>query len=431
MKKRKILSLVLTSLTAISLAACGSSSSETDTDKVTIEIFNIKTETASQIQNLIDEYEKDHADVEINLTTVGGGQDATAALKAKFASGDEPDIFMLAGLSDVKTYERYLADQTDTDLISKALPGTLDGATLDGKVLGAPVLIEGYGWMINQTIFEKAGIKVEDIKSFADFKKAVETLDSKKDELGLKGVFAYSGDQADTWVSNQMSSHFISEGFNNSLTETFEAKTFDFDVTGSKAMQDYVDLIVKYNAEPFQSMSYATSVQELFATGKAAIVHQGNWIVPTLNEMDPEFAKNDLAVLPTFGTGTNDGKYAVASSWYWGINKTKGEGNQKASEDFINWMYSNESAMDQVVNELGYIPAYSNFDKNQISDPVSKTFFSALNEDKYVPWLHNSYPDGWGQNVMGIELQKYAQAEITWEEFVNTIEKDWNDKRSN
>lgn len=435
MKIGKIaLTVSLAGAAVLSLSACSSSNSSGSTGssdkKVTLSIFNIKTETSKQMQSLIKDYENTHKNVTINLTTVGGGQDAGAALKAKFASGDQPDIFMLGGLSDAKTYQRYLADQTNTSLIKKALPGTVEGATLGGKVLGAPVLIEGHGWMINKSIFEKAGIDPSSIKSFADFKSAVETLDSKKTDLGLKGVFAYSGDQADTWVTSQASGDFVAGDFNNSLSKVFDAKTYQMSDIASQSMKNYYDLVIKYNAEPFQSVSYATSVQELFATGKAAIIYQGNWIVPTLNDMDPNFAKNDLEVLPTFDNGSNSGKFVDGPSWYWGVNKTKGSSSEKASEDFLNWMYTDKSSMDKIINDFKYIPAYSNFNASQISDPVSKTLFQALNNKKYIPWVSNAYPDGWGNNVLGVQVQKYAAGQISWDSMLKNVEQQWEQTRS-
>ncbi|GAA3321980.1 hypothetical protein GCM10020331_040040 [Ectobacillus funiculus] len=43
---------------------------------------------------LTDKYTKEHPNVTFNLQTVGGGADGAAALKAKFASGSAPDIFL-------------------------------------------------------------------------------------------------------------------------------------------------------------------------------------------------------------------------------------------------------------------------------------------------------------------------------------------------
>ncbi len=45
-------------------------------------------------------------------------------------------------------------------------------------------------------------------------------------------------------------------------------------------------------------MDYSTSVEELFASEKVAIIHQGNWIVPTLDSLDETFTKEKLGILP-------------------------------------------------------------------------------------------------------------------------------------
>lgn len=71
-------------------------------DEVVVDLFNIKVETTDQLNNLIDIYESENENVKINVTTVGGGQDAPSALQAKFSSGEAPSIFLLGGLSDVE-----------------------------------------------------------------------------------------------------------------------------------------------------------------------------------------------------------------------------------------------------------------------------------------------------------------------------------------
>ncbi len=140
---------------------------------------------------LVEGFEKDHPQIKINLTTVGGGTDATAALQSKFSSGDEPDIFMLGGLADTQIWQHKLYDLGETTLAKQAIEGTLEGATLDRDDVWGTMDIEGYGWLINQDIFKQAEIDSGSINSFEAFEEAVQLLDSKKDELGLQGVFGF------------------------------------------------------------------------------------------------------------------------------------------------------------------------------------------------------------------------------------------------
>lgn len=421
---KKGLFLAAAALAVVSITGCSSGSSS-EGDQTTLEVFNIKTETAEQMDDLVENFEESHPDIKVNMTTVGGGTDATAAMQSKFSSGDEPDVFMLGGLSDTQTWEHKLYDLSDTDLAKNAIEGTLEGATLNDKVLGVPMNIEGYGWLVNKEIFEKAGIDVDTIQSFNDFENAVKELDSKKSELGLSGVFAFSG--GETWVTSQFSSNFIAPEFDDSLVKTYEAK--ELKMTYGDQMKAYLDLAAKYNATPLESMDYSTSVEELFAGGKAAIVHQGNWIVPTLNSLDESFAKEKLDIIPMFVESETEGKIVAGPAWYWGVNKDKDQEKIDAGIEFLDWMYTDKEAMDAIINEFDFIPAYTNFSSDDITDPLSNKIYSYLSDGKTVPWAHNSYPDGFGQNVIGVQVQAYTADKLSWDDFTKTLTTTWAEER--
>ncbi|WP_208559749.1 ABC transporter substrate-binding protein [Marinilactibacillus kalidii] len=425
MKQKSMFSIL--ALTVLpTLVGCGSSdSSSSDEDSVTLEVFNIKTETAEQMDALVETFEETHEDIQVNMTTVGGGTDATAALQSKFSSGDEPDIFMLGGLADAQTWEHKLYDVGGIEIAENAIEGTLEGATLNGTVLGVPMNIEGYGWLVNTEIFEKAGIDVASIQSFADFEAAVQTLDEQKAELGLDGVFGFSG--GETWVSSQFSSNFFAPEFNNSLKEAYEGETLE--LTYADRMKEYADMAVEYNARPLEAMDYSTSVEELFASEKVAIIHQGNWIVPTLNSLDETFAEDKLSIVPMFVEDDTEGKIVAGPAWYWGVNKDKDQEVIDASIEFLNWMYTDPEAMTSIINDFEFIPAYTNFSSDDITDPLSNEIYTYLNDGNTVPWVHNSYPDGYGQNTFGVNLQAYAAGQISWDEFTSTLIDTWNDER--
>lgn len=433
--KKKLFASLLTSAVVLLMVGCSNEapettdteeSVETSSEQVTLDVFNIKTETAAQMDALVEMFETQHEHIEINMTTVGGGTDAGAALQAKFASGEEPSIFMLGGLSDAQTWEHTLYDLNDTEIAGLAIEGTLEGATLDDRVLGVPMNIEGYGWMVNKEIFENAGVDIDSIDSFESFKTAVETIDAKKEELEIDGVFAFSG--GEKWVFSQFSSHLFAPEFNNSLLETYDAATLE--LAYEDILKDYVDLADQYNIKPIEAMDYSTSVEELFASGKAAIIHQGNWIVPTLNSLDESFASEKLDIIPFFVEEENIGKITAGPAWYWAVNSNHDQATIDASIEFLTWMYTNEDAMASIINEFEFIPAYTNFENEDITDPVSQKIFDYLSNDLTVPWVHNSYPEGYGENTLGVQLQAYTAEQITWDEFTSKLIEVWNSERA-
>ncbi|MEI5989852.1 hypothetical protein A5881_001345 [Enterococcus termitis] len=427
MKRSKLIfsATVLTAAGLLLSACSGGSSSSSSKEQAVVDVFNIKVETKDQLDELAKKYEASHDDVKINVTTVGGGQDANAALQSKFSSGDEPSVFLLGGLADVEKWGDSLADLSDTTLAKTAIDGTLDGATKDGKVYGLPMNIEGFGFLINKELFKKAGVDVEKIKSYQDFEKAVKTLDSKKDSLEMKAVFGFSAKEF--WVVSQYSTHFVSLEFDDNLQKVYDAKNIEFKY--GDQFKKYTDLINKYNVQPILSLDYSTSVEEDFANDQVAIVHQGNWIVPTLNSLDPEFTKEKLGILPLYVKDDTDGKIAAGAPWYWGVNKNKEEKVVQASKDFLEWLYTDEEAMKVVTDEMEFIPAYTNFSSDSISDPTSKEIFNYLSDGKVVPWAHNQYPDGFSQTQFYPEFQKYLNGDISWDALMTKGKEAWAEDR--
>ncbi|MBP1915095.1 ABC transporter substrate-binding protein [Lederbergia galactosidilytica] len=422
--KKVIMGLSTVLLCGAILIGC-SNSSDNGKDKLVIDIFNIKVETKDQLEAIIEKYESENENVDINLTTVGGGQDASSALQAKFSANEEPAIFLLGGLSDVEKYQDYLLDVSEMESAKAAIEGTLQGATIDGIPYGVPLNIEGFSWMINKAVFHSAGVDPLSIKSYQDFVKAVETIDSKKEELGLEAVFGFSGKE--DWVVGQFSNHFTAPEFDNDVTAAYETDELTFQY--GERMKEYTDLLNEYNVQPILSLDYSTSVEELFTNDKVAIIHQGNWIVPTLDSLDPEFSQEKLGILPLFVDQDDQGYISAGPSWFWGVNKEKDDEVVEASKDFIDWMYTSDYGKEQIVEEFKYIPSQEGYEAESIQDPVSKEVYEMLLDGKSRVWAHNQYPNGYNQTAFFPEYQKYLNGDITWEQLEKVASEKFKEMR--
>jgi raffinose/stachyose/melibiose transport system substrate-binding protein len=425
MKKHLFKKMVVVLFVIGLLVGCSSTSSSDTGKKVVIDIFNIKVETKDQLEALIKKYESENENIDIKLTTVGGGQDAASALQAKFSSQEEPAIFLLGGLSDVEKYQEYLLDVSEMESAKTAIEGTLQGSQVEDVPYGIPLNIEGFGWMINKEIFESVGLDPATISSYSDFIHAVETIDSKKDELGLDAVFAFSGKE--DWVVSQYSNHFFAPEFDNDLQVAYEASELQY--TYGDRMKDYTDLVNQYNVQPILSLDYSTSVEELFTNDKVAIIHQGNWIVPSLDSLDPEFSKEKLGILPLFVTSDEEGRISAGPSWFWGINKQKDDEVVTASKDFIDWMYTSDYGKQQIVDEFKYIPAHEGYDIESIQDPVSKEIYEMLLDDQSSVWAHNQYPNGFSQTILFPEFQRYLNDDVSWGELEKVTSEKFTEMR--
>ncbi|MCD5002904.1 carbohydrate ABC transporter substrate-binding protein [Enterococcus saccharolyticus] len=412
------------------LAACGNSkdkdsTSGNDEDQVTIEILQGKVEFNKQFEALAQQYEELNPGVKINVTSVGGGSDYLSSLKTKFSSGEEPTIFSLSGPSEVDQFRDSVADLSDTEASKKALAGTLDSVTYDDEIVGLPYNLEGYGYIYNKEIFEKAGIDAETIKSYDDLEAAVKTLDSKKDELGIKGVFALPGKE--TWVmTNHLGNTFLAPEFDNNVLNAYEAKEVKFEL--SDQYQRALDMQNKYSIGKPLSIDYSQQVEEYFSLGQVAIIQQGNWVYPTIAQIDPEFAKEGIGMLPIPVDGL-EGKLPVGVPNYWAVNKNKSDKEVKAAKDFIDWLYLSDEGKKAVVDELNFIPAYEGYDGLDIADPLSQAVYDYSQAGETIGWVFNGYPAGWEQSTFGPEIQKYLEGSTSWDDVIKVSQDGWKEAR--
>lgn len=420
-------------LTAGLFTGCGSSSGSSD-EKVTVDIFQFKVEAKTAFEKATKEYMDAHKNVTIHLETVGGGSDYGAALKSKFASGQEPAIFNIGGPQDAKDWKSKLEDLSDQPWVSKAYSGTLDAATLDGKHYGLPFDLEGYGFIYNKAIFEKAGIDASKINSYTDLESAVKTLDLKKKDLGIDAVFCLPGKE--TWVTGlHLANVALSSEFENGL-KAFNSKTVAFKY--GDGLKKLLDLQINYGFKPdgtnksINSVDYAAQVNKEFDQSKVAIIQQGNWIINDVTKDNADLAKNvGILPIPVDGAG-KDGTIPVGVPNYWCVNSNKDTATKKAAKDFLNWLYTSDAGKSIIVNDAKFIPALSGYDTDALKpkDALAKDVVKYSTEKKTIQWVFMGYPTGWGQNQLGADIQKYISGDLKWDDLIANAKKSWETSRS-
>ena len=181
MKMKKLLATILaTTLACGTIVGCGGGTADSskssaggDTaksgDGKVVKVFQLKVEINDALQELAKKYEEETG-VKVEITSDGEDDDNGATLKEEFAKGTEPDIFMIQGAGDYEVWKHKIDDLSNESWVSKAVNGTLDTVTVDGKVYGMPAATEGYGLMYNKSILDKAGIDPASITSFTKLK---------------------------------------------------------------------------------------------------------------------------------------------------------------------------------------------------------------------------------------------------------------------
>lgn len=444
-KMKKVIGSVLTVvMVAGMMTGCGSAGGSTDTktsadnsasdDQVVIDVFQNKNEISDALQAAIDTYEEENPSVKINLETVGGS-DYASSLKAKMLGNDPVEIFTLGGPDDIASYQDYLEPLTDQEWVSHVTAGGVDNVSVDDEVYGLPLAIEGYGLIYNKKIFEAAGIDASTLTTYDAIDKAFADLQDQIDEGKLADEFPvleaveeYAAKES--WIVGLHTNNVaLSQEF-KSATNAFNSKSVEY--TYGDQLKDLIDLETKYTTSKddlslLNSVDYSTQVGGGLAIERVAVVQQGNWISSEVANVSEDVLDN-LGILPIPLKGVVEDSIAVGVSNYWCVNSKSSDAEKKAAKDFLNWLYQSDEGKQIVVNDLGFIPAFDNYDDVTIGDPLSAEVMRYVDAGKTIPWVFSGQPSGWDSKVAA-NIQNYLAGNMTWDEVIAQNIADWESMR--
>lgn len=443
MKLKKVMASFLSLAVAVSalLTGCGDKNSANSGDKVTISIMDHKIEADSGFKKLAESYEKAHPNVKINIESVGGSTDYGSLLKAKMAS-DPVTIFNYSGLGQLDTWQDQLVDLSDQPWVSKCKPFCLESAKgADGKVYGMPMLIEGYGYLINRAIFEDAGVDINSMWTFKGQKEGFDKLKSKIESGEMKEKYpqltaVMELPAKEDWVLGDHMLQAILDKEFKSARAAHNAKTVS--LSGADVYKKLVDFQASYtsnanNLSNLNAVDYKASFDSGFLLEKVACVQQGSWTIPSIKDQDEtssEKMMDKVDMIPyNLPDGSTDGKYVVFPGQFWVINKKADEKQIAAAKDFLNWAYQSDEGKKVLVDECKFILPFgeATADGNRINQRV----VDAYNSGKTIQGdLSLAGPDTWSKDIVGAAVQKYLAGSATWDDVIKEAKDKWASLRS-
>lgn len=425
MRKRKIISFILSIFLIISIAGCGQKNSEeaseaAGTSVESITLVNIKSEVNAQIQTLASQYEKETG-IAVKVINVDAGVDAQATLKGYYLSDQMPDIIACEA-SGFSNWEGLLVDLSDQNWATRT-----DAAYVEATygTLGFPFTTEAIGLAYNADILEKCGVDPKSITGPAAMKSAFEAIDAKKSSLGLTAVVGYCAEPENLgWSSgNHIFGAYIDSGLARTDTTYIDLLNNQNKIDDAR-FADYANMIglfIEYS-DPDLVVDGVYNDQVMgFASGKYAFITQGSWIGATLVGDDA----SAYAAAGNFKVGMvpyafQDGQDTIltsAPSW-WAIPK---EAQVDAAKAFLQWC-SEDSAQKILVEEAGFISPFKDC-KYVASDPFANTISEYIANGKTSSWHWMDMPENLGQKGFAFAFQKFAKGEVDAAGFLKEIQK--------
>ena len=402
---KKLLAIVLTLALIVTTASA----------LADIVIVQNKVEITSQMEEFAKLYEE-KTGVPVKVITGGGSSDYNTVLKAEMQSGREPDIFVIEGPVHYEMWKDKIADQTGAEWTQY----TAAAYVADGKVVGFPVAVEGYGLAYNKEILDKAGIDPAGLTTYDAYAEAFEKLDSMKAELGLDMVVSMVAGTTTgmTWVTGLHNFNVYLTVGNERNDTTYIDKVLNGEVDEERFHQycQYVALLFKYSDPDMLLNGTQDSQLAAFANGKAAFYHQGNWMDPSLVAMNPTF---EIAYAPhAFLHEETDGILVNPPSWY----AVNANGNVEEALAYLNFLATSEEGADYMVNKAAMVPAFTNVTLAPAT-PLSKSVMDWNAAGKTYDWQQYKLPDGFGMGTLGPIYELLASGAIDVDTF-ETMMKD-------
>jgi multiple sugar transport system substrate-binding protein len=282
---------------------------------------------ADSMHALVDEFNKTYPNISVEIINYNN-DNALAKLTVALQAGEPPDITYQYGSS----MPQLAAAPGIVDLTQRVqesgfdwndfYPGEREAATVNGRVLGIPALVDNLAIVYNKDLFDKAGLSYPTPDwTWDDFRAAAKALtDPSTKTFG----FAFPADASEdsVWHFDAM----LWEGGGDILNADDTKAAFDSQA-GVTALQTLSDMAVT-DKSVYMDFQNANSAP-LFNSGKIGMMVTGPWDLPSFPDV-----KYGVQIMPTFPDG-NHQTIAGPDNW---VLFDNGAARLAAAWTFVSWL---------------------------------------------------------------------------------------------
>ncbi len=338
-------------------------------------------------QQIADDYNAAHPGVKVELKYL-----ENEAFKAKLptmlqADDSRPDLFYSWGGGVMQAQDKAgMLKDISKDVSaweSDLSPTAVDAFKVNGKTVGVPFEVGEVAFYYNKKLFEKAGVKAEDIKSWDDFLGAVKKLKA----AGVTPLVVGAGEK---WPMHFYYSYLVMRlGGEHALADAKAGKDGGFKnatfVEAGKRLRELGAL------EPFQPGYLSTKHGEsagMFGDGKAAMDLMGQWLLGMQapnSTSGKGLPAEDIGILsfPVLPGGKGKATDTLGGINGWLVSKTA----PPEAVDFLKF-FSQAKYAQAAAEKAAYIPVVKGAEAS-FTDPQFKRLADDLSKTTY----HQNYFD--------------------------------------
>jgi multiple sugar transport system substrate-binding protein len=251
------------------------------------------------LQQTLDEFEKKHPNIKVKLEVIS--EQYMDVIKTRLIGGEGPDVFYLDAFEApalietgvLEPLDKYVTDDFDINDFEKPLLDAFKGK--DGHIYGFPKDYSTLALFYNKKMFKEAGVDVP--KTWNELRETAKKLTKGTEVYGF-GI-----------MPELARLYYIAESKGGKVVTDDKASFADPKVV--EALQPIVDMHLKDKSTAQPSEVGANWGGEMFGQGKAAMVIEGNWAIPFLQDTFPNL-EFGTAEVPTINGKKATMAYTVA-----------------------------------------------------------------------------------------------------------------------
>lgn len=327
---------------------------------------------------LIESYKAEHPEIGTIEATFPSTSDYNDLLKAAAAAGELPDIMGTNYGEPFKEWNMYMADlSTDFPAFDLMTEDQKTLGTVNGKVVIAPIYVEGTGILYNMALLEQVG-----------WDHTPQTLDELKalcEDLSAAGIQPFEHQWAETslnlfnwvgptWLGNKegggidfMNKMLAGEDMN--LADDVELNEF----------LDYYDIAMQYAQPNATATDKWTARNAFFLEEAAMLTGEGSWEYPNIMGVNPDLMdhiKQD--VIPC--SNDPEKNHLQLQTVCAGVN---GESeNVKAAKEFLNYIVASEDARIWHQEQMGSPTAIVSLEVSEKLPSIAADVIAFMNEGR-------------------------------------------------
>ncbi|GAJ38914.1 ABC transporter substrate-binding protein [Saccharococcus caldoxylosilyticus] len=360
------------------------------------------------LQQTLDEFEKKHPNIKVKLEVIS--EQYMDVIKTRLIGGEGPDVFYLDAFEApalietgaLEPLDKYVTDDFDINDFEKPLLDAFKGK--DGHIYGFPKDYSTLALFYNKKMFKEAGIDVP--KTWDELREVAKKL--------TKGTKVYGFGVAPELARL----YYIAESKGGKVVTDDKASFADPKVV--EALQPIIDMHLKDKSAAQPSEVGANWGGEMFGQGKAAMVIEGNWAIPFLQDTFPnlEFGTAEVPMI-------NGKKTTMAYTVAYVMNKDSKK--KKAAWELISYLTGKEGM--KTWTSKGYalptrksVAAELGYDKDPLRAPLvaGASYATVWQKGKNLPIIVNNFNNQFVSAFLGErpldkalkEAEKTANKEI-------------------